>query len=197
MTADPMIAEIRAWRDWHAARMNYDVHAIFQEIRKMQPASTREFVRHPARPNTAPGGVQETRAAVKRTRRMVKQEKSLGHMTRSKAIKLVNSYLQHGVLDGTNTHFTNVNSAKEVWWFNIPPEKFARELHLLCAKKTELIWLTIEKDAVLNPEKTFRLRQDKWVIDLEISCASNRYMCDVKSGGSGYDFRSHIRREWP
>ena len=25
---------------------------------------------------------------------------------------------------------------------------------------------------------------------------ADRYMCDVKSGGSGYDFRRHVRREW-
>ena len=29
-----------------------------------------------------------------------------------------------------------------------------------------------------------------------VSCGADRYMRDVKSGGSGYDFRRRVRREW-
>ena len=117
-------------------------------------------------------------------------------MTRSAAIKLVNDLQHDAALDGTNTHVSNVNRAKDVWWFNIPPKKFEQELHLLCAGKAGLIWLTIEANAIPNPEVTFRSRQDNGKIDFEISCAPERYMRDVKNGGSGYDFRSHIRQEW-
>lgn len=117
-------------------------------------------------------------------------------MNKRTAIRLVNSYLKQDALDKSNTHFSNVNSAKEVWWFNIPPKKFEQELHLLCAGKPGLIWLTIEANSVPEPGRIFRLRQDKEAIDLEISCAQERYMHDIKSGGSGYDFRRHIQREW-
>ncbi len=47
---DPIISEVRAIRDAHAARFDYDVAAIFQDIRAMQEASDREYVRFPARP---------------------------------------------------------------------------------------------------------------------------------------------------
>ena len=47
--ADPIIAEVRAMRDEHAARFEYDVKAIFRDIRYMQKASGRVFVRYPAR----------------------------------------------------------------------------------------------------------------------------------------------------
>ena len=48
-TIDPIIAEVRMVRDAHAARFDHDVEAIFQDIRAMQKASGREYVRYPAR----------------------------------------------------------------------------------------------------------------------------------------------------
>ena len=47
--ADPVIAELRAVRDRHAARFDYDLAAIFRDIRAMQETSSREYVRYPAR----------------------------------------------------------------------------------------------------------------------------------------------------
>ena len=49
---DPIIAEIRAVRDEHAARFGYDVGAIFKDIRARQKASGRKYVRYPARRTT-------------------------------------------------------------------------------------------------------------------------------------------------
>ena len=46
---DPIIAELRVVRDTHAARFNYDVKAIFQDIRMQQEMSGRHYVRYPAR----------------------------------------------------------------------------------------------------------------------------------------------------
>ena len=46
---DPIIAEVRAVRDQHAARFDYDLEAIFRDIRARQKASGREYVRYPAR----------------------------------------------------------------------------------------------------------------------------------------------------
>ena len=42
---DPIIDEIRAARDEHAARFNYDVKEIFRDIQAQQEASGREYVR--------------------------------------------------------------------------------------------------------------------------------------------------------
>ena len=44
---DPIIAEIRAIRDEHAARFNYDVKVIFRDIQAKQKASGRKYVRYP------------------------------------------------------------------------------------------------------------------------------------------------------
>ena len=52
--SDPIISEVRAIRDAHAARFEYDMAAIFRNIRTMQNASEREYVRFPARPVDSP-----------------------------------------------------------------------------------------------------------------------------------------------
>ena len=46
---DPIIAELRAVRKAYAARFDYDVEAIFRDIRARQEASGRDYVRLPAR----------------------------------------------------------------------------------------------------------------------------------------------------
>ena len=49
---DPIIAEVRAIRQAYAARFDYDVEAMFRDIRARQEASGREYVRLPARRTT-------------------------------------------------------------------------------------------------------------------------------------------------
>ena len=44
---DPIIAELRAVRDAHAARFHYDVKAIFRDLQARQKASGRKYVRYP------------------------------------------------------------------------------------------------------------------------------------------------------
>ena len=46
---DPIITEVHAVRDEYAARFNYDVGRMFQDIRARQEASKREYVCYPAR----------------------------------------------------------------------------------------------------------------------------------------------------
>ena len=46
---DPIIAEVWAIRRAYAARLDYDVEAIFKDIQARQEASGREYVRLPAR----------------------------------------------------------------------------------------------------------------------------------------------------
>lgn len=50
---DSIISEVRAVRDAHAARFDYDVAAIFRDIRAMQEKSGLNYVRHPGRPVAA------------------------------------------------------------------------------------------------------------------------------------------------
>jgi hypothetical protein len=49
---DPIVAEVRAARDRHAAMFNYDIHRIIEDIQQRQRASGRRYVRFPAKPVT-------------------------------------------------------------------------------------------------------------------------------------------------
>ena len=46
---DPIIAELRAIRQAYAARFDYNVEAMFRDLRARQEASGREYVRLAAR----------------------------------------------------------------------------------------------------------------------------------------------------
>ena len=48
--ADPIIAEVREIRSRHATRFDFDVSAIFADIRRSQEASGRQYQRRPPRP---------------------------------------------------------------------------------------------------------------------------------------------------
>ncbi|REJ71267.1 MAG: hypothetical protein DWQ34_13500 [Planctomycetota bacterium] len=52
-TNDPIVAEVRAVRDKHAAQFGYDIKEIFKNIRARQKSSGRKYVRYPARPVAA------------------------------------------------------------------------------------------------------------------------------------------------
>ena len=49
MRTDPIIDELRAVRDEHAARCGYDIEAIFRDIRARENASGRDYISRPAR----------------------------------------------------------------------------------------------------------------------------------------------------
>lgn len=42
--SDPIVAEVRRFREAHAARFNYDLRAIFQDIKEQQKRSGLKFV---------------------------------------------------------------------------------------------------------------------------------------------------------
>ena len=46
---DPIVDEVRRIRDAHAARFNYDLDAIFQDIKEQEKKSGRKFVSFPPR----------------------------------------------------------------------------------------------------------------------------------------------------
>ena len=119
-------------------------------------------------------------------------------MNKGSAIAKVNNHLGHRLLDGANTSFANINASKSVWWINVNPNKFNEDLHLLLAKNGQdgLIWLKIEANTFPDPERVFRKRQDKGLIDIEISSEPSRYLTDVKSGGTGYNFTRHMVHQW-
>jgi hypothetical protein len=49
MRNEPIIEEIHRIRDGHAAKFNYDLHAIFEDIQRMERESGRIYVTYPPR----------------------------------------------------------------------------------------------------------------------------------------------------
>ncbi len=54
MHNDPIVDEVRKVRDAHAARLDYDLDAIFRDMKAKEQASGREFVRYPPRLTKSP-----------------------------------------------------------------------------------------------------------------------------------------------
>jgi len=118
-------------------------------------------------------------------------------MTKQEAIEIVNNHLQESSLNNGNTNISKINDTIDVWWFNIPPERFSNDLHLLLKKTNSFIWIKISANTFNTPQNIFKLRSDVDKIDLEISSnMENDYMVDIKSGGTNYNFNPHIEHEF-
>ncbi len=61
---DPIVDEVRRVRDAHAARFNYDLDAIFQDIKEREKKSGLKFVQGVARQPVPNQGLQPTGAAI-------------------------------------------------------------------------------------------------------------------------------------
>ena len=61
---DPIVEEVRRVRDAHAAMFNYDLDAIFQDIKEQEKKSGLKFVSYPPRRTEPPQALQPTGAAI-------------------------------------------------------------------------------------------------------------------------------------
>jgi hypothetical protein len=62
MWQDHIVAEVRKIRDRHAASFNYDLDAIFQDLKKQEKKSRRKFIALPSK-QALPFGRMKNRAA--------------------------------------------------------------------------------------------------------------------------------------
>ena len=60
---DPIVDEVRRVRDAHAARFNYDLDAIFRDIKEQEKKSGLKFVSYPPRKAVPNQALQPTEAA--------------------------------------------------------------------------------------------------------------------------------------
>ncbi|WP_417371981.1 hypothetical protein [Gelidibacter japonicus] len=112
-------------------------------------------------------------------------------MTKKELIDHINQN-HDGGLNISNTSFSSINKSKDVWWFNIPVAKFAHDVHLLLNMTDSAIWIKLPRGFVEG--QPFKIREDKNAVDLEISADRNfKYLKDVKSGGSGFDFSKYVK----
>ncbi len=47
MWRDPIVEEVRKIRETHARKFNYDLHAIFRDIKEREKTSGRKFIAFP------------------------------------------------------------------------------------------------------------------------------------------------------
>lgn len=111
--------------------------------------------------------------------------------TKSQGIAIINERHNAG-LNNANTSYSKINKSKEVWWFNIHVSKFANDVHLLLNMTDSAIWIKLPRGFVEG--QPFKIREDKNAVDLEISADRNfKYLKDVKSGGTGFDFSKYVK----
>lgn len=116
---------------------------------------------------------------------------------KKEAIEIVNELLGWDELSNANTNFSKLNKAKPVSWFDILPENFLEDLHLILAKQEGFIWLTIPEGVVADVNKVFRVRDDNGRVQLVILAERGvYYLKDIASGASGFNFEQYIQKEF-
>jgi hypothetical protein len=114
--------------------------------------------------------------------------------TKSELITLINTRYKAS-LNNSNTSYSKINKSKAVWWFNIATSKFNAPVNLLLKTEDGAFWIELPVGFVDSIEKTFKIRKDKDAVDLEINAGSRNFLCDVKSGGTGFNFGEFIKAE--
>ena len=118
-------------------------------------------------------------------------------VTKKGAIEIVNTALGSSKLSKSNTRFSNLNKAKPIWWFDIPPAKFKDDLHLILAKNKGFIWIKIPKGVIVDLSEVFRIRDDNGFVELKISSEPGvYYLRDIASGATGFNFKLYIKKEF-
>ena len=112
--------------------------------------------------------------------------------TKQECIAAINLKYKAG-LSNINTSYSNINKSKNVWWFNIATSKFKAPVNLLLKTEDGVFWINLPIGFVSSIKKTFKIREDKDVVDLEINAGSNNFLCDVKSGGTEFNFNAFIK----
>lgn len=114
--------------------------------------------------------------------------------TKSQGIATINERFNAG-LNSSNTSYSQINKSKEIWWFNIHVSKFIDDVHLLLNTPEKAIWIKLPKG--FTDYVPFKIREDKNAVDLEISADRNfKYLKDVKSGGTGFDFGEYVEERF-
>jgi hypothetical protein len=72
MNDDPIVAEIRKVRHEHAAKFNYDIAAIFEDIRRQEKESGRQYVSYPPRRVEPAANVKAPKKKLKRPKKRAK-----------------------------------------------------------------------------------------------------------------------------
>ena len=120
-------------------------------------------------------------------------------MTKNEAIQIINEQLDTDDLNNHNTHFANLNSSKDVWWFDIPTKKAFTDrlcfLYLVIyhSVKQELYHLKIPIDFFKKNRSKFIIREAKDTVSLELSANRSNFLIDVRPGSGKVSFLEFLQ----
>ena len=100
--------------------------------------------------------------------------------TKQECIAAINLKFKAG-LSSNNTSYSNIYKSKNVWWLNIATSKFKAPVNLLLKTEDGVFWINLPIGFVTSIKKTFKIREDKDVVDLEINAGSNNFLFDLKN----------------
>ncbi len=120
-------------------------------------------------------------------------------LSKPEAIEAINRESASSLnLNNNNTHFSNVNSSKSVWWFDIPVVKFtsgkydALNLLVVSADAKTMHHLRVPTSYVRDNLCHFHVREDKNTISLELSSQNSNKFQDVRPGSGNMPFSQFV-----
>lgn len=119
-------------------------------------------------------------------------------ITRHQAIEEVNLAFNLTLINAT-THFANINSARPVWWFDIPVKKFTSSLYealdllLVSYDAMSIYHLRVPTAYVRDNLEQFHVRNDKNSVSLELSSCNTQLFQDVRPGGARRSFSEFLQ----
>jgi hypothetical protein len=114
-------------------------------------------------------------------------------LRKAEAIIRIQKHLELS-LDQSNTHFANINSQKDVWWFDIPLRKVSHpdvkqiDLLLYDHRDNDLHLLRIPTEYLRKNLKLLVVRKEKDSVSLELSADEARQFQDVRPKGGRVHF---------
>ena len=93
-----------------------------------------------------------------------------------------------------NTFFSNINAAKEVWWFEFPVAKMSPEAEeqinfLMYDHRTdEIHYLRVPTEYLRENLSRLMIRKDKPFVSLELSAERSRMFKDLRPKSGGVQF---------
>ena len=119
-------------------------------------------------------------------------------MTKSEAIKRAKTEHPKSEFNSRNTHFANIHSSKNVWWYDVPLEKVNssqyEHLNLLAFddKKDKLYYLHIPVAYFQENRVNLRKRGDKNVVSLELSASTLNLFQDIAPKSNRISFQQFL-----
>ena len=118
-------------------------------------------------------------------------------MDKKTAIKLLNDHFAHNIFNNSNVNFSNINTAKDVWWFDIPLKKISssEEINLLMHddKKHLIYHLCIPSEYFKSNIDMLHVRDEKHCISLELSTQEHLLFKDIRPKSGKLDFSKFLK----